>query len=57
MGFSKRENWWEGGGGDYAGFKGMRMSELTQKSRPGEWGEAYFLSLSYSGTSIWQNSI
>ena len=24
------------------GFKGMRMSELGQKSKPGERGEAYF---------------
>ena len=30
----------------------MGMSELGQKSKPGERGEAYFLSLSYSGTSI-----
>ena len=28
--------------GDYAGFKGMGMSELGQKSKPGERGEAYF---------------
>ena len=30
------------GGGDYAGFKGMGMSELEQKSKPGERSEAYF---------------
>ena len=30
------------GGGDYAGLKGMRMSELGQKSKPGERGEACF---------------
>ena len=39
----QEENWWEGGSGDYAGFKGMGMSELGQKSKPGERGEAYFL--------------
>ena len=47
---SSRENWpgrgGGGGGGYYAGFKGMRMSELGQKSKPGERGEAYF-SLSF----------
>ena len=37
---SSRENWRGSGGGHYAGFKGMRMSELGQKSKPGERGEA-----------------
>ena len=27
---------------DYAGFKGIGMSELGQKSKPGERGGAYF---------------
>ena len=38
---------------DDAGFKGMGMRELGQKSKPGERGEAYFsFSPRYSGTSI-----
>ena len=31
-----------GGGGDYPGFKGMGISELRKRSKPGERGEAYF---------------
>ena len=31
-----------GGGGDYPGFKGLGISELRKRSKPGKRGEAYF---------------